>query len=211
VKPASPRRVRRARKSSTAAPAASPAAAAGPAARPLRALDAAALQARFAAALAVGDGDAGAHCVHEAWLRGAWPSRIEAALESLWSRAAASIPDWLPMTYVPALPTLYEVAAGFAPQRRGRCRIYLVLLDYADRGPGEQGFYVGQTSIDPRLRFDQHKAGIRAAGSVLRRGVELLTGPVQHLGFLARADALRIEAGLAAALADCGLRVEGGH
>ena len=182
-----------------------------PAARPLRALADAALQARFDAALARGDGQDGAHCVHEAWLRGAFPARIEAALDALWRAAAASIPDWLPMRYVPALLTLYDVSAGMSARRRGRCSVYLVLLDYADRGAGLQGFYVGQTAHAPRLRFDQHKAGIRAAGCVLRRGVELLQGPVLHLQGIARAEALRLERALAAALADAGLLVEGGH
>jgi hypothetical protein len=63
----------------------------------------------------------------------------------------------------------------------------------------------------PAQRFDQHKAGIRAAGSVLKRGLEVLTGPTLHLQRIARADAARIEAQLAQALADAGLVVEGGH
>jgi len=207
VKPSKPRARGRRPESSTAG---SPALA-GPAQRPLHALTESGLQERFTAALAAGDGEVGAHCVYEAWLRGAWPARVEAALALLWAHAAASIPEWLPMTYVPALPTLHEVARRFAATRRGRCQVYLVLLDYSDRGPGEQGFYVGQTSCDPRLRFDQHKAGIRAAGSVLRRGIELLPGPVAHLGRMSRPEALRIEAALASALGDAGLRVEGGH
>jgi hypothetical protein len=60
-------------------------------------------------------------------------------------------------------------------------------------------------------RFDQHKAGIRAAGSVLKRGIEVLTGPVMHLQWISRAEAARIEAELAQSLADAGLLVEGGH
>ena len=58
---------------------------------------------------------------------------------------------------------------------------------------------------------DQHKAGIRAAGSVLKRGIEVLTGPTLHLQHIKRGDAARIEAALASALADAGIRVEGGH
>ena len=38
----------------------------------------------------------------------------------------------------------------------------------------------------PAQRFDQHKAGIHAAGSVLRRGIEVLTGPTLHLQRIAR-------------------------
>jgi hypothetical protein len=61
------------------------------------------------------------------------------------------------------------------------------------------------------VRFDQHKAGIRAAGSVLRRGLELLSGPTVHLQGIAHAAALDIEERLAAALDAAGLFVQGGH
>jgi hypothetical protein len=67
------------------------------------------------------------------------------------------------------------------------------------------------TAYAPAQRFDQHKAGIRAAGSVPKRGQELLLGPVLHLEQIAQADAVRIEQDLAIALADAGLLVEGGH
>jgi hypothetical protein len=182
-----------------------------PAARPLRAVREAELQARFRAALAAGDGVAGAHCIHEWWMRNAFPSHIEAALTQLWHHAAQSIPEWLPMNYVSWLPLVYEVAARFRAARRGRRNIYLVRLDYSDRDLGLQGIYVGMTAYAPAQRFDQHRAGIRAAGSVLKRGEELLIGPVLHLHRIAQADAARIERDLAAALADAGLKVDGGH
>jgi hypothetical protein len=67
------------------------------------------------------------------------------------------------------------------------------------------------THYAPAQRFDQHKAGIRAAGSVLRRGLEVLAGPTLHLQRIARADALRIEEALAEALRAEGLFVQGGH
>jgi hypothetical protein len=86
-----------------------------------------------------------------------------------------------------------------------------VLLDFADRRRGPYGVYVGVSHLTPAERFDQHKAGIRAAGSVLKRGIEVLSGPTLHLQRLARAEALRIEAALAEALRDAGLLVEGGH
>jgi len=169
------------------------------------------LQAQFRAALAAGDGVAGAHCIHESWMRNAFPTHIEAALAQLWKRAAGSIPEWMPMHYVSWLPIVYDVAAKFRPARRGRRNIYLVRLDYSDRGAGLQGIYVGMTAYPPAQRFDQHRAGIRAAGSVLKRGQELLIGPVLHLQHIAQAVAERIERDLAAALADAGIMVEGGH
>ncbi len=182
-----------------------------PTARPLAAAAPAAIAALFASALDSGDGASGAHCIHELWMRGEFAARIEAALEALWRRAAASIPEWLPMRYIEWLPTAYETALGIRASRRGRTNVYLILLDFADRRRGPYGVYVGMSRYTPAERFDQHKAGIHSAGSVLKRGLEVLTGPTLHLQRLARAEAGRIEAALAQALADAGLRVEGGH
>ena len=162
-------------------------------------------------ALKDGDGLQGAHCVHELWMRGEYPANIEAALERLWKAAARTIPEWLPMRYVDWLSTAYEVAARFQAERRGRANIYLVLLDYSDRREGPHGIYVGMSHYSPAQRFDQHKAGIRAAGSVLKRGLEVLTGPALHLQHIARPLAARIEIDLADALRDAGLLVQGGH
>jgi hypothetical protein len=166
---------------------------------------------RLEAAYASGNGLLGAHCIHELWMRGEFAAHIEVALERLWKHAAPSIPEWLPMRYVDWLPTAYEVAARFQPARKGRSNIYLVLLDYADRRDGPYGVYVGMSQYSPAQRFDQHKAGIRAAGSVLKRGLEVLTGPALHLQHLARPLAARVEAELADALRDAGLLVQGGH
>jgi hypothetical protein len=167
--------------------------------------------ARFSAALTEGDGVGGAHCIHELWMRGEWPDRIERALESLWRHASKSIPDWLPMRYVDWLPVAYDVAGEFRAAFKGRTNIYLVLLDYSDSRPDPHGVYVGMSHYSPADRFDQHKAGIRASGSVLKRGLEVLTGPTLHLQYIARGEAARIEAQLADALSAAGLFVQGGH
>jgi hypothetical protein len=182
-----------------------------PALRPLALTSRADLDAQLHAAINAGDGERGAHCIHELWMRGEFAANIEAALAALWQRASASIPDWLPMRYVDCLATVYEVAARFRAARRGRYNVYLVLLDYADRQRGPYGLYVGMSHYPPAQRFDQHKAGIHAAGSVLKRGIEPLTGPTLHLRRIARGDALRIEGELAQGLRDAGLLVEGGH
>lgn len=180
-----------------------------PAQRPLRLRSSTEVAALFAQALAKRNALLAAHCIHEQWMRGEMGIHIDAMLEQLWQCAAADIPEWLPMRHVDWLPRVYEVAEQFTG-RRGRSNIYLVLLDYADRGE-TSGIYVGMTRHPPALRFDQHKAGIRAAGSVLKRGVELLIGPVLHLQGITRADAVRIEAALAEALRAEGLNVQGGH
>lgn len=182
-----------------------------PAARPLATASAARVAALFDAALRARDGALGAHCIHELWMRGEFAARIEAALAALWRSAAASVPEWLPMRYIEWLPAAYQTALGFAARRRGRTNVYLILLDFADRRRGPYGVYVGLSRYTPAERFDQHKAGIHAAGSVLKRGLEVLTGPTLHLQRVARAEAERIEASLARALADAGLLVEGGH
>jgi hypothetical protein len=164
----------------------------------------------FDAALAAADGVAGAHCIHELWMRHEMQPHIEAALERLWKHAAASIPEWLPMRYVHWLPLAYEVAGRFRADA-GRSNIYLVLLDYRGSRADPYGVYVGMSAYAPAARFDQHKAGIRAAGSVLKRGLEVLTGPTLHLQHIKRAQAATIEEQLAQALQAEGLFVQGGH
>jgi len=182
-----------------------------PAERPLRTRTDRDLAMEFERALAAGDGLIGAHCVHERWMRGDFAAHIETALDLLWKRAGASVPEWLPMRYISWLPTAYDVAARFTASGSGRSNLYLILLDYSDRRGDDHGVYVGMSRYSPAQRFDQHKAGIRAAGSVLKRGIEVLMGPTLHLQHIKRGDAARIETGLASALADAGIRVEGGH
>ncbi len=182
-----------------------------PACRPLQRMTARELSALFQQALAASDGPLGAHCIHEYWMRGEMAINIETMLEALWKQAAADIPEWLPMRHIIWLPTLYEVAARFKEVPRGRSNIYLVLLDYSDSRDEPHGVYVGMSKYAPAERFDQHKAGIRAAGSVLRRGLEVLTGPTLHLQHIKRSEAARIEEQLAEALRAEGLFVQGGH
>jgi len=184
------------------------------AARPLRpyaASSVAQLREALRGALAARDGLAGAECIHEMSMRGEMSLNVERALGELWQAAAGSIPEWLPMRHVEWLPLAYEVAGHCRAAARGRSNLYLVLLDYADSPRGPYGVYVGMTHYTAAERFDQHKAGIRAAGSVLKRGLEVLTGPVAHLQRLSRAEASRIESELAEALRAQGLLVHGGH
>jgi len=182
-----------------------------PGQRPLRTSTRDAVLERLQAALHARDGVAGAHSIHELWMRNEPSLNIEAWLAQLWSVAADSVPDWLPMRYVEWLPLAYDVAARFQPEGRGRSNLYLVLLDYSDSPGSLYGVYVGASRYKPAERFDQHKAGIRASGAVLKRGLEVLHGPTHHLQRVSRAEAVRIEAELAAALSGAGLLVEGGH
>ena len=169
------------------------------------------IAAQFSQALLKGNGLKGAHCIHERWMRGAMSVHIEAQLAKLWLHAPDSIPEWLPTQFIEWLPLVYEVTELFRPAQKGRSNIYLALLDYCDSRPDHFGVYVGMTSHPPALRFDQHKAGIRASGSVLKRGLELLAGPTLHLQGIRSADAALIEEQLAEALRARGLLVQGGH
>jgi hypothetical protein len=182
-----------------------------PASRPLQLKPQAQIQSMLNEAMNRNDGLTGAHCIHELWMRGDFSQRIEPALAHLWERCAATIPDWLPMRYVEWLPIAYEVAALFKREGRGRSNLYLVLLDYRDSRPEPFGVYVGMSRYSPVQRFDQHKAGIRGAGAVLKRGLEVLIGPTQHLQGVARAQAQEIEIALGEALTAAGLFVKGGH
>ena len=182
-----------------------------PAVRPLRLLPRIEVTDLFEQALRSGDGVKGAHSIHELWMRGEMAVHIEAALERLWTHASDSIPDWLPTVHVDWLERAYEVAAQFRSSKRGRSNIYLVLLDYSDSRPEPYGVYVGMSEYSPAERFDQHKSGIRSAGSVLQRGLEVLTGPTLHLQRISRVEAARIEEELADALRAAGLFVQGGH
>lgn len=185
--------------------------AATPASRPLQGWTEQEIKAELERAIAGGRGEQGAHCIHELWMRGEMPLNVERDLARLWATSSSSIPAWLPMRYVDRLPEIYEIAFKFQASAKGRSNIYLVLLDYRDSRDEPYGLYVGMSKYSPAQRFDQHKAGIRAAGSVLRRGLEPLTGPTLHLQFIKRADAARIEEEFAEALTAAGFFVQGGH
>jgi predicted GIY-YIG superfamily endonuclease len=89
--------------------------------------------------------------------------------------------------------------------------VYVVLLHDARRRQ-PWGLYVGQTSRDPDLRLDQHKAGYKASGAVKRYGVRLLPELVKHLNPLRGWESLELESALADAFRAAGVDwVEGGH
>ena len=144
-------------------------------------------------------------------MRGEIGSNVERALDRLWQAAGASVPEWLPMRHVEWLPLAYEVTARFVPARRGRSNVYLVLLDYGDSAGDPHGVYVGMSRYPPLQRFEQHKAGIRAAGSVLQARARGADGtdaaPAGHPAH--RSSAHR--GGTCRGAAGGGLCVQGGH
>jgi predicted GIY-YIG superfamily endonuclease len=108
-----------------------------------------------------------------------------------------------------------RVAQSFEATTRGQRNaghsVYVVLLHDPAR-LGRWGLYVGQTSRDPDLRFDQHKAGYKASRAVTRYGVRLVPNLVDHLNPLHAWEALDLEAALALGFSDAGIAwIEGGH
>jgi predicted GIY-YIG superfamily endonuclease len=89
--------------------------------------------------------------------------------------------------------------------------VYVVLLKDGRRSE-PWGLYVGQTSLDPDQRFDQHKSGYKASAAVRRFGVRLLPEIVQHLNPMRGWESIDLEAALAEAFGAAGVPwVEGGH
>src|SRR5215510_12849026 len=85
-------------------------------------------------------------------------------------------PSWLGEARQVAL----TLRATTRKARGAKHSVYVVLLRDARRDD-PWGVYVGQTSRDPDLRFDQHKAGYKASGVARRFGVRLLPALTAHL------------------------------
>ena len=116
-------------------------------------------------------------------------------------------PDWI--------KAAERVAQSFQAVTAGHGRaghsVYVILL-HDPAGAGRWGLYIGQTSRDPDLRFDQHKAGFKASRAVKRFGVRLLPDLVDHLNPMKGWESLEIEAALADAFRNAGISwIEGGH
>lgn len=110
-----------------------------------------------------------------------------------------------------AVRTASGFKAATGQSKRSTHSVYVVLLHNPARGD-PWGLYVGQTSLDPDLRFDQHKAGYKASGAVRRFGVRLLPEMTRHLNPMARWESLEIEEALAEAFREAAITwVEGGH
>jgi predicted GIY-YIG superfamily endonuclease len=116
-------------------------------------------------------------------------------------------PDW--MTKAERVAGTFQATSRGAP--RARHSVYVILL-HDPSGMGRWGLYVGQTSRDPDLRFDQHKAGHKASRAVRRFGVKLLPNLVEHLNPMRAWESLEIEAALADGFRSAGIKwIEGGH
>ena len=116
-------------------------------------------------------------------------------------------PDWMEKAERIALAFRAETAGG----KGAGHHVYVVLLHDPARA-GRWGLYVGETSLDPDLRFDQHKTGYKASRHVNRFGIRLLPRLFEHFNPLRRWEAVELEPVLAQAFRDAGVPwVEGGH
>ena len=120
---------------------------------------------------------------------------------------SARLPEWTPLAKQAAL----SLRATTAGAKGAGHFVYVVLLEDPRRAC-RWGLYVGETSRDPDLRFDQHKTGYKASRYVNRFGVRLLPELVGHLNPLRRWEAIDLEEALAEAFRSAGVPwVEGGH
>jgi hypothetical protein len=110
-----------------------------------------------------------------------------------------------------ALKAVQSVRATTHGMRGAKHRLYVVLLKDS-RAAGRWGLYVGETSLDPDMRFDQHKTGYKASRHVNRFGIRLLPTLFEHFNPLRRWEAVELEPVLAEAFRQAGVPwVEGGH
>ncbi len=100
------------------------------------------------------------------------------------------------------------VVAGQA--KKGHHSVYVVFLRNPT-GDGRPGYYVGMTGLSPEQRFENHKAGRKAARVVRAHGVRLVPKLYAHLNPMSYAKAKAMEVALADSLRKRGFIVFGGH
>lgn len=86
-----------------------------------------------------------------------------------------------------------------------------VLAENPGRDPGKPCVYVGMSGLSPQERFENHKAGRKAAWVVKRFGIRLLPELYEYLNPMPFEAAVRMETDLAEDLRRAGYTVTGGH
>ena len=88
--------------------------------------------------------------------------------------------------------------------------VYVVYLKNP-KGDGRAAYYVGMTGLTPEERFQNHKAGVKAARVVTKYGVRLVPKLYAHLNPMPYERAVEMEVMLAESLRRRGYLVYGGH
>ena len=102
-------------------------------------------------------------------------------------------------------------AQRLSPARStGHHSVYVIYLRNP-KGDGKAGYYVGMTGLLPEQRFENHKAGHKAAGIVRRCGVRLVPRLYAHLNPMSYEKAKLMEPILLESLRRRGYAVYGGH
>jgi predicted GIY-YIG superfamily endonuclease len=96
------------------------------------------------------------------------------------------------------------------PAKAGHHSVYVVYLR-DPKGDGRAGYYVGMTGLTPEHRFENHKAGIKAARIVRKFGERLVPKLYAHLNPMPYQKAQLMEVTLADSLRKRGYLVFGGH
>jgi len=94
--------------------------------------------------------------------------------------------------------------------KRQHHNVYVVYLRNP-KGDGKAGYYVGMTGLTPERRFENHKAGIKAADVVHKFGERLVPKLYEHLNPMSYGAAQVMEVELAEELRRRGFVVFGGH
>src|SRR4026207_95960 len=88
--------------------------------------------------------------------------------------------------------------------------VYVVYLRNP-KGDGKAAYYVGMTGLTPEQRFENHKAGVKAARIVRRCGERLVPRLSAPLNPMPYGKAVEMEVTLADSLRKRGFTVYGGH
>lgn len=105
----------------------------------------------------------------------------------------------------------WMVTHSFSRKYPGDHYLYVVLLQKVPDILGGNALYVGETSLTPEKRFENHKTGHKASKWVRKYGVHLLPSLYNHLIPLQTEEAKRLEYEIAEALKKEGIPVYGGH
>jgi hypothetical protein len=119
--------------------------------------------------------------------------------------------EWAIVKSLPRPPAKAEAKKSIKKAAKtGHHSVYVVYLR-DPKGDGRAGYYVGMTGLTPERRFENHKAGVKAARIVRKFGERLVPKLYAHLNPMPYQKAQQMESTLADSLRKRGYLVFGGH